>query len=128
MNKKKNWFINFRDWLFTLTGDLSYEGLSHPAWLMYKPIGYKLKGKDLYKGLELFYQGKIRKGDILLRRFDRYLDSYFIPGVWKHGGVFVGYDADVDGPTVIHALSEGVLKEHVSLFFRTDYLWYFKAL
>ena len=120
--KKKGWFIRLRDFLFTMAGDISYEGKEHPAWIMYKPVGYKLKGKDLWEGMEYFWKGKAQIGDILLRRFDRYLDSYFIPGVWKHAGVYVGFDEEVGGPTVIHALSEGIIKEHVSLFMRTDYL------
>lgn len=57
---------------------------------------------------------EVRPGDILLRRYDNYLDGYFIPGRFSHSGVYIG-----DG-LIVHAMSSGVQKIDIIDFLRCD--------
>ena len=61
---------------------------------------------------------RIKPGDIVIRRFEGYIDKWLIPGWWNHGGVYVGGDAK----QVVHAVSDGVLIEDVLNFMRTDHM------
>lgn len=58
----------------------------------------------------------IKPGDIILRRYDNYLNNYFIPGFWKHVGL------TISKRTVLHALNKGVLEEDLIQFCRTDHI------
>lgn len=60
----------------------------------------------------------LKPGDILLRRFEGYIDKWFIPGWWNHAGVYIGGDKE----QVVHAISDGVMQEDVLNFMRTDHL------
>lgn len=84
--------------------------------VIYDPKSYKLKGKDFSA-----IQGAIQKYDVMLRRYDSYLDSHFIPGYWNHAGIYMGHKNDKNG-LVVHAVAEGVIEETLFDFCKTDHL------
>ena len=100
--------------IFTFIGDIKYHGWKHPFWFEINASGYKLKGEHYREIKEL-----IQPGDIILRRYYNYLDSYIIPGEFSHSGLYIGDDGDKP-EQVIHALSEGVIQEDILNFMRTD--------
>ena len=57
----------------------------------------KVKAEHLRKLLFL-----VQRGDILCRRYNYYLDSYFIKGKYTHSGMCIS------NSTMIHAIAEGV--------------------
>lgn len=91
----------------TLFGDIKV--FPAPMFLIYDPKGYEVRGSDVRKILKT-----LKKGDILVRKYNNYLDGYFIPGYFSHAGFYAGENM------VIHAMAEGVLKEDVINFFRCD--------
>jgi hypothetical protein len=94
-----------------LFGDIQFMGWA-PFWvILWGDTHYKVSGAE-----ERVVMGKLRKGDILVRRYDRYVSGWFIPGWWTHVGLYVG------GGEVIHAVTKGVVKEDVMTFMRTDHL------
>jgi len=125
---------NLQKKLFTVVGDLAWYGWAHPMWVMYSPPSYKVKGDDLYHLTMMVAKEKLEPGDILLRAYDRYFSSFFIPGEFKHAGIYVGnvawnwgelnpkWEDATPKHTVVHSISEGVLPENVINFFRTDHL------
>jgi len=82
-----------------------------PMFIIYNPEGYGVKGEDVRKIIQLS-----KPGDILVRGFKRYIDGYFIPGVFSHAGLVVN-----DG-NVIHSMAEGVFKQDVINFCRCDFM------
>jgi hypothetical protein len=108
------WFYNLKKYLFTFIGDIKWHGWKHPLWIEINAAGYKLKGEHYREIRDL-----LRPGDIVLRRFNNYLDSYIIPGFFNHAGLYVG-DVDDKPEQVIHALSEGIIQEDILNFMRTD--------
>ncbi|MHA2279954.1 MAG: YiiX/YebB-like N1pC/P60 family cysteine hydrolase [Promethearchaeota archaeon] len=68
----------------------------------------------------------IQPGDIVIRRFEGYIDKWFIPGFWNHAGLYIGDDSDKP-EQVIHAVSEGVIQEDLLNFMRTDYMLILRA-
>lgn len=111
--KKIKFLYNLQRKIFTFLGDIKIFGWKHPMWFEINAHGYKIRGEHCRKILKL-----IRSGDILLRRFDGYLSSYTIPGFWNHAGIFYGGKKE----QVIHALSEGIIKEDILNFMRTDHI------
>lgn len=99
--------------LFTFIGDIGWSGWRHPFWLTFNLQSYQVKGEHYALLKEL-----LQPGDILIRRFEGYLDRFFIPGWWNHGGVYVGGKDE----QIVHAISDGVVIEHVINFLRTDHL------
>jgi len=96
-----------RNKLLTIFGDIKVN--KHFPWIpYYKPEGYKIRGEQVRVILRL-----IEPGDVLVRGFDDYLDGYFI-GHWSHVGLV--FDKD----TIIHSIAEGVIKEDILNFLRTD--------
>jgi hypothetical protein len=58
----------------------------------------------------------LKIGDVLLRRWDRYIISNMsIKGYWKHVGVYVGDNK------VVHATTKGVIEEDILTFLRCDH-------
>lgn len=98
--------------IFRWIGDIKFSGWSKPFWFTFNASGYNLKGKDYRALIEI-----IKPGDIVIRRFEGYVDKWFIPGFWNHAGVYIGEDFQV-----IHAMSEGVIKEDILNFMRTDHM------
>jgi hypothetical protein len=118
-----------------------------PLFLVYDPGSYRVKGPDMREVMK-----RVEPGDVLVRGYVHYLDSYVIPGYFSHIGLYLGkveasdrrkcteLDAakarragrEQDGDPedlfatgeqmVVHALAEGVLVEDLLDFCRCDYL------
>jgi hypothetical protein len=123
--------------LLSIFGDIKV--FRWPAFILYQPQGYAVKGEDVRVVLET-----VQPGDILLRGFYNYLDGYFIPGYFSHVGLYVGDVGPEDQAgvvetgaalrcrraprfetgrqKVIHAIAEGVILEDVISFCRCDYM------
>lgn len=81
----------------------------YPFWVFYNPKLHLIKGYEIRIILN-----EIKPGDILIRSYNGYLNSIFIPGFWSHTGIYVG------GDKVIHALNNGMVEEDILDFLRTD--------
>ena len=81
----------------------------YPMFLVYRPDIHRVHGKDVRKVLEA-----IMSGDMILRKFDQYLNTIFTPGFWGHASQFVGDN------TIVHSVSEGCIKEDILDFCRAD--------
>lgn len=95
---------------FRFVGDIKCSGWQHPFWFTINAKNYLLKGYH-YREVEKI----IQPGDILIRRFEGYVDKWFIPGFWNHAGIYIGDNK------VVHAISEGVMQEDLIDFMRTDH-------
>ena len=60
--------------VFRFIGDIKWGGIAHPFWFTINAVGYKLKGEHYRKVIQI-----MEPGDILLRRFEGYIDKWFIP-------------------------------------------------
>jgi hypothetical protein len=69
----------------------------------------KIKGPHMRQILD-----NAKPGDLILRRFDNYLSSWFIKGRFSHIGLYVGDNY------VIHVGGHGILKEDILTFVRAD--------
>lgn len=94
-------------WLLEFSGHAYLH--KYPMWVIYRPGIHKVKGPDVRKVLDI-----IKEGDILLRRFDGYLNTIFMPGFFGHAGLYVGDNQ------IIHAVSQGVISEDILNFCRAD--------
>jgi len=102
--------------LFRFIGDIKWSGVTRPFWFTINAVGYQLKGEHYRKLIKI-----LQPGDLLARRFEGYVDKWFIPGYWNHMGIYIGDDGDRP-EQVIHAVSEGVIQEDVLNFMRTDHM------
>jgi len=107
--------------IFRFIGDIKWGGILHPFWLTINASTFRLKGKH-YRELDHI----IRSGDIIIRRFEGYIDKWIIPGWWNHAGIYVG---EVDGKQhkVVHAISDGVVVDDLIDFMRTDHMIVLRA-
>lgn len=119
------------DRFLTIFGDIKV--FRFPFWMVYDPGSYKVRGAEMRTIGEL-----LQPGDILLRKYDGYLDGRFIPGFFSHVGLYLGEvlpseEPAVDDPRVkrcfasgshmvVHSMAEGVFMEDVLNFLRCDYL------
>ncbi|MDA8098286.1 MAG: YiiX/YebB-like N1pC/P60 family cysteine hydrolase [Nitrospiraceae bacterium] len=94
-------------WMIQLTGDLYLHRF--PFWFVYKPHHYAVTGSQVRSILN-----EARPGDILLRRYEGFLNTIFTPGFWGHAALCV------EDTSVIHAIGAGVVKEDLITFCRTD--------
>ena len=94
-------------WLIKLSGDLYLH--NYLCWFVYKPHHYIMSGPDVRRILDA-----VQPGDILLRRFDGYVNTRCTPGFWGHGAFCVSKK------DVIHAVGVGVIREDIITFCRTD--------
>jgi len=90
-----------------------------------RPLCFIFGGSTAYS-LKGEYQREIinnlNVGDILLRRWDRYIVSNMsIKGYWKHVGVYVGNNK------VVHATTKGVVEEDILTFLRCDHCCVLRA-
>lgn len=108
-----SWLYNIKKWVFTFIGDIKWSGITHPFWFTINACGYGLRG-DHYREVRPMLQ----PGDILLRRFEGYIDKWFIPGWWNHAGIYVGGENE----RVVHAISNGVMCDDILNFMRTDHM------
>lgn len=112
-----------------------------PMGLWIDAKGHEVKGEHTREVLD-----RICPGDILVRKFDHYLDGWFIPGHFSHVAIYLGQVGDADLPRieqfavrvkkargrknsfkagremVIHAVAEGVIVENLITFCRCDEL------
>jgi len=79
--------------------------------LLWGNTHYKVRGDEARVILN-----KLRMGDVLLCRFDRYVSGWLIPGFWTHVALYVGKNK------VIHARTKGVVEDDILTFLRTDYV------
>ncbi len=107
---------NIQKYVFRFIGDIKWAGIKHPFWFTINATGYNLKGEHYRKVSKI-----IQPGDIVIRRFEGYIDKWFIPGFWNHAGIYIGDDGDKP-EQVIHAVSEGVIQEDLLNFMRTDHM------
>ena len=99
--------IKLPKWLIRIVGHIYIS--KRPLWISYKPELHKVKGNEIRQILDL-----VKPGDILLRRYDGYLNTYFTPGFWSHAAICV------DNNNIIHSVGEGVIKEDIINFCRCD--------
>ena len=113
--------FKLKKWIFRFIGDVKWAGVLHPFWFVINATTFRLKGKH-YRDLNEI----IRPGDIIIRRFEGYVDKFLIPGWWNHAGMYVG---EVDGKNhkVVHAISDGVVVDDLIDFMRTDHMIVLRA-
>jgi len=102
--------------LFSFIGDIKWSGFKRPFWLTINAIGYQIKGEHYRELTQL-----LKPGDVLIRRFEGYIDKIFIPGWWNHMGIYIGDDKQKK-EQIVHAVSEGVIQEDILNFLRTDHV------
>lgn len=107
---------NLQRYVFRFIGDIKWAGILHPFWFTINATGYGLKGEHYRK-----LSKRLKPGDIFIRRFEGYIDKWFIPGFWNHAGLYIGDDGEKP-EQVIHAVSEGVIQEDILNFMRTDHM------
>ena len=100
--------------LLTILGDIKI--FRWPMFLLYHPEGYGVNGTEARH-----ISSVVEPGDILLRGYRNYLDSYFIPGTFSHAGYYLG-DYLGKPNRVVHAVAEGVIEEDILQFCRCDYM------
>ena len=96
------------------------EGLGHvriynrPFWFVFNPRGYQIKARQIRKALAV-----LQPGDVVVRKYNTYLSSYFIPGRFSHSGLYVGKKTvqGMETEVVVHALGSGVQMTDVMDFF-----------
>jgi hypothetical protein len=103
-----------------------------PFWVVYDPGAYKIRGPEIRE-----ICGLLRPGDILLRRYDGYLDSHIITGTFSHAALYLGPvdpSDEVAVPPVgrrsvffssgreqvAHSTAEGVHLEDILTFLQCD--------
>lgn len=122
IDKDLSMFERFCKRVFTLIGDIAITGSDHPMWVIYSPKPHKFKGQEYYNFIKksLADPEFLQPGDILLRCYDQYLDSYLIPGDLNHGGIYIGDHKGISD-RVVHSISDGVVMEALTDFIRTDH-------
>ena len=107
--------------IFRFIGDVKWAGILHPFWFTINAKTFLLKGRH-YRDVEKI----IEPGDILIRRFEGYIDKWLIPGWFNHAGIYAG-EVDGEDHKVIHAVSDGVIVEDLVDFMRTDHMIVLRA-
>jgi uncharacterized protein YycO len=87
----------------------SMQLFPYPFFVVWGSTKYKVKGHHAREILN-----NLCIGDVLVRKYDHYITPWFIPGTWKHVGIYVG------GNKVIHATIEGVIEEDILTYLRCD--------
>lgn len=103
----KNPFLAIKHKAIKMTGEITLT--PYPCWMNYKMRQHKVNGKEVREVLSAIWEG-----DILLRRFDGYLNTIFTPGFYGHAAI------SVKGNDVAHAVSKGVCLEDILEFVRCD--------
>lgn len=105
-----NLFYRLRNSLMTKISKIKFYGWSRPFWLVYDPPKIQIAGLQFNRVLTT-----IRKFDVILRKSNNFLDTYFIPGFWNHAGIY-------DGEKVVHIMADGLKEEFIFDFAKTDNL------
>lgn len=92
-----------------MLGNLHFS--KFPMFITVQPQYHKIKGWQQRKVLN-----NLEPGDILVRRFDGYLSSMWIPGFWKHAALYLGNNE------IAHAIASGVHREDILDFLRCDHV------
>jgi uncharacterized protein YycO len=87
------------------------------GFILFGDSHYKMKGENVRRVLDV-----LREGDVLLRRYDHYLGGMLTPGFWTHAGLYVGQN------NVIHMLADGITKDDILTFCRTDHVAVLRAV
>ena len=89
----------YRNWANFLTVLGNIKIFSTPCFLIYDPneFDYKIRGEAIRE-----IEKQLKPGDIILRKYDHYLDGYLIPGKYSHASIYIG------NSKLIHAVAEGV--------------------
>jgi hypothetical protein len=99
--------IKFRNSFLTVFGNIHLN--KYFTWLpYYKPTSYKIKGTQTRQLMSI-----VKPGDVMLRGYDDYVDGLFI-GKWSHAALVL------NETEVIHSMSQGVFKQDLLDFYRTD--------
>jgi hypothetical protein len=90
--------------------------------ILFGDTHYKIKGRQTRNILK-----ELKPGDVLLRHYDKYLSGLVIPGYYDHAAMFIGKENENENNEVyaipeyvVHAISEGVVKEDILCFIRCD--------
>ena len=115
------WFVgglcgNAKQGLLELLGRIRIY--NRPFWFVLNPKPYQIKARQIRKALEV-----MQPGDVVVRKYNTYLSSYFIPGRFSHSGVFVGRKTvqGMEVEVVVHALGSGVqMQDAIDFFMECD--------
>lgn len=118
---KEKFLFKLQKCIFRFIGDIKWAGIAHPLWFSINAVSFRLKGKH-YRDLENI----IQPGDILIRRFEGYVDKWLIPGWWNHAGIYIG-EIDDKNHKIVHAISDGVVVDDLIDFMRTDHMIVLRA-
>lgn len=80
-------------------------------WIQYDPVDWKIDGVR-YRRIK----SVLKPGDIIMRRFDQYVDNWFIRGRYSHAGIYEGSNY------VIHAASPNVARIDLYDFCKCDHI------
>jgi uncharacterized protein YycO len=104
----QNILISIRNKLLLILGSLKYS--KYPMFLQIEPQGYKIKGNQIREILDI-----IKPGDIILRKYDNFLDNIFL-GKYSHVGLII------DNKTIIHSIYPKVEEIDIIDFLKTDHI------
>jgi len=106
----KRLYYSVKKHFLTIFGDIRVY--RWPMFVVYSPMGFKIKGGDTRDIIDV-----LQPGDVVMRSYDNYLDGYFIPkgkSGCSHSGVYVGDNV------VIHSIAEGSVVDDIIEFCRAD--------
>lgn len=98
--------------IFEKISMIKYHGLKRPFWFTYNLQNPSINGMQ-YK----IFINTLQHLDVILRKSDDYLDTYFIRGFWNHAGVY-----NKKTGKIVHAMADGVRSECPYDFAKTDHL------
>ena len=101
----------YKNWINILTAIGNIKIFNTPFYILYDPreYDYKIRGYQIRHIKSL-----LKPGDIILRKYDHYLDGFLIPGKYSHSSLYIGNN------TIIHAVAEGVKKIDLIDFCQCD--------
>lgn len=107
----------YKVWAKFLTHFAEVKIFKFPMFIVYDPHYFDVGGEQVLDILNT-----LKPGDIILRGYDCYLDSKFIPDPldFSHGGIYIG-----DGK-IIHAVAEGASYTNAIEFTRCDRIAIFR--
>lgn len=99
--------MNIKQAIMTMLGWFRLS--KHFPWIVHSGDPYDVTGWMIRK-----CEQELKPGDILLRRYNGAILSWFIPGRYSHSGIYIG------NGIVVHALGDGVQKTDLIDFLRCD--------